>query len=90
MIFSVLPLLYQKHPRKNFFLDFTDIFLTFIVIDSSKATFGKTFSNLLFFYYKRWREAGNSASGTKYSIAYRIKTCIRRPKDGVNKSSSFF
>ena len=28
-------------------------FLTFIVIDSSKATSGKTFSNLLFLYYKR-------------------------------------
>ena len=39
--------------EKFFFLDFTDIFLTFIVIDSSKATFGKTFSNLLFLYYKR-------------------------------------
>ena len=45
MMFSVQPLLYQKTPSKIFFLDFTDIFLTFIVIDSSKATFGKTFSN---------------------------------------------
>lgn len=45
MMFSVQPLLYQKTPLKIFFLDFTDIFLTFIVIDSSKATSGKTFSN---------------------------------------------
>ena len=64
-------------------------FLTFIVIDSSKATFEKTFP-IYFFLLQTMREAGNSASGTKYSIAYRIKTCIRRPKDGVNKSSSFF
>ena len=53
MMFSYSHYCTKKHLRKNFFLDFTDIFLTFIVIDSSKATFGKTFSNLLFLYYKR-------------------------------------
>lgn len=69
MMFSVQPLLYQKTPLKIFFLDFTDIFLTFIVIDSSKATFGKTFSNLMFF-------TSNDEGSRKFRIGYKIQHSI--------------
>lgn len=55
--------------EKIFFLDFTDIFLTFIVIDSSKATFGKTFSNLLFF-------TSNDEGSRKFRIGYKIQLSI--------------
>ena len=44
-------------------------FLTFIVIDSSKATSGKTFSNLLFF-------TTNDERSRKFRIGYKIQHSI--------------
>ena len=58
-----------KNTFEIFFLDFTDIFLTFIVIDSSKATFGKTFPIYCFF-------TTNDERSRKFRIGYKIQHSI--------------
>ena len=65
-----IAIIIPKNTFENFFFRFhLYFFLTFIVIDSSKATFGKTFSNLLFF-------TTNDKRSRKFRIGYKIQHSI--------------